>query len=144
MSDVVRQCVQKSYKISGPPNSPEDLNTHIALRSSVMLRLVVVLCCWIPVVAKAGPGERRVRKAAQGVHTFRSVPPDVPLFITDLAAVSPNKCDSQMCGINWGGMSPFNESVSAFPVSFLVCSLSCFCLQCRGENEGLHFDSDLI
>lgn len=85
MSGVECQCVQKSYKIADSQNSLEDFYTQIALRLLVLLHLVALLCCWLPVVAKAGHGEEGragQKKLKSAVNAFSYLLPDMPLFIT--------------------------------------------------------------
>lgn len=85
MSDVECQCVQKRYKISDSQNSLEDLYTQTPLWLSVLLHLVVLLHCWLPVVAKAGHGEERrggQEKLKSSANAFSYLLPDMPLFVT--------------------------------------------------------------
>jgi len=82
MSDVECHCVQKSYKISDSQNLLEDFYAQITLWLLVLFRLVELLCCWLPVVAKAEHGEEGRGGLKSAVSAFSYLLPDMPLFIT--------------------------------------------------------------
>lgn len=76
--------VQKSYKILNSQNSLED-RTQITPLLSVLFHSGVLLCSWLPEVAKAGPGEdgrggQEKLKSAVGAFSYLILV--MALFIT--------------------------------------------------------------